>query len=73
MKVVNTTFILLYSREIHYHHSVGLTLMNQQEKNLMDEKYLTKVWEFANKFVGKTIHAENDFDGRQFAKEVFIK
>ena len=26
----------------------------------MDEKYLTKVWELANKFVGKTIHAEHD-------------
>lgn len=35
----------------------------------MDEKYLTRVWEFANQFVGKTIHADNDFDARQFAKE----
>ena len=35
----------------------------------MDEKYLTKVWELANKFVGKTIHAEHDFDARQFAEQ----
>ena len=35
----------------------------------MNEKYIESVWAFANSFVGKTIHAENDFDAREFAKE----
>lgn len=35
----------------------------------MNEKYIESAWAFANSFVGKTIHAENDFDAREFAKE----
>lgn len=35
----------------------------------MIEKMAQQAWTFANQFIGKTIHAENDFDGRQFAAE----
>ena len=36
---------------------------------MMIDEYAKRAWDFANQFVGKTIHAENDFDARQFAEE----
>lgn len=35
----------------------------------MDDRFMKQAWAFANQFVGKTIRAENDFDGRKFAAE----
>lgn len=36
---------------------------------MLIEEYAKRAWEFANQFVGKTIHAENDFDARRLASE----
>lgn len=69
MKVVTAIFILLYSKVVCCNFAISLTVMNQQEEIRMNDKYIQNAWKFANSFVGKTIHAENDFDCRQFAKD----